>query len=184
MQVTSDTKSDHMTITLTRAKGDQVPPPIVESRPWGAIDWADLKKKIEDHHLETLQEISKVRDVDELVNRFVAWANVLLDEKYPVKRTVFKQKYTPWMTKEVLELVKEKKMLLAKYQRTRLDVHREKWLKLKTKVSNSCRKAEYEYWKDGVDSQTMWKQSYKYVGQKSPGAPTQVIVDNKIHHVT
>ena len=26
----------------------------------------------------------------------------------------------------------------------------------------------------------MWKQSYKYVGQKSPGAPTQVIVDNKM----
>ena len=184
VQVTSDTKSDHMTITLTRSKGDQVPPPIVEGRSWSTIDWADLKKKIQEHHLETLQEISKARDVDELVNRFVAWANVLLDEDYPVKKTVFKQKYTPWMTKEVLALVKEKKMMLEKYQRTRLDVHREKWLKLKTQVSNRCRKAEHDYWeeqlKDGVDSHTMWKQSYKYIGQKSPGAPTQVVVADKM----
>ena len=150
----------------------------------GAVDWADLKKKVQDHHLETLQEISKVRDVDELVNRFVAWVTVLLDEKSPVKRTVFRQKYTRWMMKEVLALVKEKSKMLAKYHRTHLDVHRQRWLKMKTKVSNSCRKAEHEYWKeqlkDGVDSQTLWKQSYKYVGQKSPGAPTQVIVDGKM----
>ena len=88
------------------------------------------------------------------------------------------------MTKEVLALVKEKKMMLEKYQRTRLDVHREKWLKLKTQVSNRCRKAEHDYWeeqlKDGVDSHTMWKQSYKYIGQKSPGAPTQVVVADKM----
>ena len=182
--VTSDTKSDHFCLTLTRAKPDQVAPPIIEGRSWKNVDWAHLKSQVEKHHQETLSDICKTRDVNEIVNRFTAWANVLLDDKHPVKRTVFKAKYTPWMTKPVLKLIREKSSLLKKYQRTHLDIHREQWLKLKTKVSNKCREAEHNYWKeklkDGVDSQSMWADSYKYIGQKSPGAPTQVVVDGKM----
>ena len=182
--VTSDTKSDHSTLTLTRAKPDQVAPPIIEGRSWKNVDWVHLKRQVEEHHQETLSEICKTRDVNELVNRFTAWSNALLDDKYPVKRTVFRAKYTPWMTKPILKLVREKSSLLKKYQRTHLDIHREQWLKLKTKVSNKCREAEHNYWKeklkDGVDSQSMWEESYKYIGQKSPGAPTQVKVDGKM----
>ena len=143
--VTSDTKRDHFTLTLTRAKPDQVAPPIVEGRSWKNVDWSHLKSQIKKHHQETLGEICKTRNVDKLVNRFTAWANVLLDDKYPVKRTIFKAKYTPWMTKPVLKLIREKLSLLKKYQRTHLDVHGEAWLKLKMKVGNKCREVEQNY---------------------------------------
>ena len=184
MQITSDTKSDHMTLTLTRSKPDQVPPPVIEGRSWSKVDWAELKREVEENHKETLADICKIRDVDTLVERFIGWSDNLLNEKYPVKRTTFKTKYTPWMTKPVLELIKEKNAMLKKYQRTHLDVHRMAWIKMKTQASNACRKAEYEYWEkklqDGVDPESLWESCYKYIGQKSPGAPTQVIVEGKM----
>ena len=88
------------------------------------------------------------------------------------------------MTKPILVLIKEKNSLLRKYQRTGLDVHREAWSKLKVKVSNTCRNAQYVYWreelKDGVESRALWKSSKRYVGQKSPGAPSQIVYEGKI----
>ena len=81
--------------------------------------------------------------MNELTNRFTAWANVLLDDKTPVKRTVFKTRYNPWMNPNLLKLIKEKRKLLKQWQRTKLDVHKERWKRLKCKVSNESRKAAH-----------------------------------------
>ena len=112
VMLTGDTKSDHLALTVTRKAEDQVADPIIEGRSWSKVDWWDLREKVNKHHLDTLKQISMVRDVNELTNRFTAWANVLLDDKTPVKRTVFKTRYNPWMNPDLLKLIKEKKMLL------------------------------------------------------------------------
>ena len=182
--VTHDTKSDHFTLTVTRSKPDQVGPKVFEGRSWRKVDWDKLTKLIYQCHGETLKSICRVRDVNELVNRFTAWSNVLLDAETPVKKTEMAPKFTPWMTPEVKKLVKEKKLALKKFQRTHLDIHCTQFHKLRTKVSNECAKAEHEYWKknlaDGVDSQSMWGIGKKFLGIKSPGAPSQIIVDGQM----
>ena len=137
--LTSDTKSDHLTMTLTRSRDDQVSDPVIEGRSWRKVDWHGLKRKIYTCHRETLKSICRVRDANEITNRFLAWANVLLDDKTPVKRTVFKNKYTPWMKPELLAEIRSKNRMFRKWQRTRLDHHRNTWLKLKCRVSNECR---------------------------------------------
>ena len=182
--LTGDTKSDHLTLTMIRSKPDQVAPPVYEGRSWKKVNWVLLKQLVYRHHMETLRGICMIRDANEIANRFTAWANVLLDDKTPVTRSEFKNNYTPWMTKPLLELIKEKNLLLKKFQRTGLETHRVAWVKLKTKVSNNCRDAQHAYWKeelkDGVESRALWKSSKRFVGQKSPGAPSQIVYEGKI----
>mgnify|MGYP007048336477 FL=1 len=81
-------------------------------------------------------------------------------------------------------MIKKKNKLLRDFQKMRHDSYRIEWLKLKTIVSNGFRDAEHNYWKeqlaDGIASDEMWKKSYQYIGQKSPGAPSQVISNGKM----
>ncbi len=55
---------------------------------------------------------------------------------------------------------------------------------MKTRVSNNCKKAEHLFWEenlqDGVKSQDMWGMSKKFLGIKSKGAPSQIIVDGQM----
>ena len=184
VMLTGDTKSDHLALTVTRKAEDQVADPVIEGRSWSKVDWWDLREKVNKHHLDTLKQISMVRDVNELTNRFTAWANVLLDDKTPVKRTVFKTRYNPWMNPELLKLIKEKKKLLKQWQRTKLDVHRERWKRLKCKVSNESRKAAHKWWEeqlmDGIPSDKLWVNARRFIGEKTPGAPSQIIVDGRL----
>ena len=160
---------------MTRKAEDQVSDPIIEGRSWSKVDWWDLRDKINKHHLDTLKQISTVEDVNELTNRFTAWANVLQDDKTPVKRTVFKTRYNPWMNPNLLKLIKEKRKLLKQWQRTKLDVHKERWKRLKCKVSNKSRKAAHIWWeeqlKDGIPSDKLWVNARRFIGEKTPGAP-------------
>ena len=75
-------------------------------------------------------------------------------------------------------MIKKKNKLLRDFQKMRHDSYRIEWLKLKT------RDAEHNYWKeqlaDGIASDEMWKKSYQYIGQKSLGAPSQVISNGKM----
>ena len=184
IMLTGDTKSDHLALSVTRKNPDQVADPIIEGRSWSKVDWWDLREKVNKHHLETLREISSVWDVDEMTNRFTAWGNVLLDEKTPVKRTVFRTRFNPWMTPELLKMVREKKKLLRLWQRTGLEVHKERWKSLKCKVSNECCKASHEWWenelKDGIQSDKLWTNARRFIGEKTPGAPSQIMLNGKL----
>ena len=184
VMLTGDTKSDHMTLTVTRAKNDQVAPPVNEGRSWSKVNWIYLKALVTECHKNTLKRMCWVRDVNELTNRFVAWANVLLDNETPVKKTVFKNRYTPWMNPDILKMIREKTAALKKWRRTSLEAHKMAYVKLKNKVSNVCRDAQVRYWdnqlSDAWDSEAIWKHAYEYVGQKSAGAPSQIIVDGKL----
>ena len=184
VQLTGDTKSDHLTLTITRSRPDQVAPPFVEGRSWSKVDWRELKQIVMERHMHTLREICRIQDVNELAEEFVNWTEEVLRDKYPVKKTQFQQKFTPWMTKDLLALVREKNHLLKEYQKTRNPLLRQRWMKMKTSVSNKCRDAEHHYWErelaDGIGSHEMWEKAYKFVGKKSPGAPSQVLVNGKM----
>ena len=56
-----------------------------------------------------------------------------------------------------------------------------------TRVSNTCCNAQHTYWreelKDGVESWALWNSSKWYVGQKSPGALSQIMYEGKILNV-
>ena len=118
--------------------------------------------------------------MNKLTNRFTAWANVLLDDKTPVKRTLFKTRYKPWMNPDLLKLIKEKKKLLKQWQMTKLDVHRERLKRLKCKVSNESRKAAHTWWKeqlmDGIPSDKLWVNARRFIGEKT----SQIVVDGKL----
>ena len=184
VQLTGDTKSDHLTLTITRSRPDQVAPPFVEGRSWSKVDWRQLKQIVMERHMHSLREICRIQDVNELAEEFVNWTEEVLRDKYPVKKTQFQQKFTPWMTKDLLALVREKNHLLKEYQKTRNPLLRQRWMKMKTSVSNKCRDAEHHYWErelaDGIGSHEMWEKAYKFVGKKSPGAPSQVLVNGKM----
>ena len=182
--LTSDTKSDHLTMTLTRGVSDQVDDPVIEGRSWRKVDWHGLKRRIYTCHKETLRSICMVRDANEITNRFLAWANVLLDDKTPVKRTTFKTKFTPWMNPELLAEIRDKNKSLRKWQRTGLDCHRSDWLRKKTKVSNHCKKAQHDYWEQMLtsyeDPETVWGHARKYTGEKKAGSPAQVVCNGRL----
>ena len=107
-----------------------------------------------------------------------------MDDKTPVKRTVFKNKYMPWMNPDLLTEIRDKNKIFQKWQRTRLDHYRNTWLKLKFRVSNQCQKAEHDYWAKMLsnyeDPETYWGYAKKYTGEKTAGSPSQVVSDGKL----
>ena len=184
IMVTNDVKSDHFALTLTRKPEDQVSDPIIEGRAWSKVDWCELKERITRDHMDELQEMCRIRNVNALTKRFTEWAGEILDVKTPVKRVKIRGKYNPWMTKEMLEKVKEKSRMLKKWQRNRLIIHKREWQKLKCEVSNGCKKLCHDWWtnklKDGVPSDKLWVSARQFIGEKSPGAPSQIVVDGKL----
>ena len=182
--VTGDVKSDHMAITVTRKPADQIPDPIVEGRSWSKVDWWELKDRIQREHLGTLQEISRIRNVNEQTVKFTEWAGQLLDVKTPVKRRVFRSRYNPWMNSDLLKKIREKSRLLKLWQRNRLQAHLDRWLVLKKEVSKECRQASHAWWeeklRDGVPSEKLWVSARQLIGEKTPGAPSQIVVDNQL----
>ena len=107
-----------------------------------------------------------------------------MDDKTPVKRTVFKNKYMPWMNPDLLTEIRDKNKLFQKWQRTRLDHYRYTWLKLKFRILNQCQKAEHDYLakilSNYEDPETDWGYAKKYTGEKTAGSPSQVVSDGKL----
>ena len=185
--------SDHDIISYVRfAKGPPEPSKTIIKRSYKSLS--------QDNFLADLAKVNwspvyGCLDVDSAVNTFTAIFSGILDIHAPWIKFQKRKQFTPWITNETKELIKQRDMWkktameLAKQSPSRHDDEQSNaWLqykKYRNKINNKKRNEEILYKSkqviDGLNSpENTWKIAKSYMGWKQHGAPSQLDEDGTL----
>ena len=91
-----------------------------------------------------------------------------------MKKVCLKQRSEPWMTHEILQLIKERDKLILEFKRSNQKSSYEQFCKIKNLIQNKVKKAKNSFYNDKVEeckgaSSQLWK-TLKSIGL-SKGTP-------------
>ena len=98
----------------------------------------------------------------------------VIDKVAPVKKIRLKQRSEPWITHEILELIKERDKVLLEFKRSNQKSSYEQFCKIRNLIQNEVKKAKNSLYNDKVEeckgsSSQLWK-TLKSIGL-SKGTP-------------
>ena len=152
--------SDHELILVTRKKGPTVKVKCAfYGRSYRNFDKTQFKNKLSEYNWDNLQDINNVDRKWAYLHKTIS---DILDEMCPIKKFKINKIKQPWITPQLLELIKDKDFKLAKAKRSKLPAD---WMEAR-KIRNFCtkrlRNAKAEFIRDkmiatGGDQKKFWK---------------------------
>ena len=183
VRITSEFRSDHAVMTLVRSKFDFPGPDAIYKRSWKKIDWDWVHETLTKDWWRTLEDIQRIEDVDEQVERVTALLNFVLDSRWPVKKISTKKNYSPWCSDQLKQEIKEKNQKFKWAKETGDSQAMEEFKKLNNKLGNKLDRAHDMYYETyiykNVDSKQVWEYGYEYASRSTPGAPNSLIIEGR-----
>ncbi len=108
--------------------------------------------------------VYEAETVDEAWNNFKNIFIKVIDKVAPVKEMRIKQRTEPWITTQVLDMIKEKDGLISEYKKDKNNKDKyDKFCKSRNKLQQNRRKIKSEYISDKIqenynNSKKLWKQ--------------------------
>ena len=126
--------------------------------------------------------------VNENWNCFRKLFTCVLDIVTPLKEIRVKQNTEPWMSTEILNLIKERDELLLKYRKSNNSEDHKKFCMIRNKVQREVKSARSNYFSDKIeenknDPTRLWKQ-LKDLGYKSKTEEAIIVlnINNELCH--
>ena len=129
-----------------------------------------LKNYTKEKIIEQLKEINWFQvlncdDVGKAWSAFHALFAGVIDKVAPVKKVCLKQRSEPWITHEILELIKERDKVLLEFKRSNQKSSYEQFCKIRNLIQNKVKKAKNSFYNDKVEeckhgkgsSSQLWK---------------------------
>ena len=163
----SQTLIDHVyTSTADNVTRCNVVPLSLSDHDMVIFSWRKCKPKFDGNHcyitsrnikkidiesfVSDLRQISlnDVLDEDSIENAYEIWVNKIrfvLNKHAPVKKKRVRHRKSPWMTREILDLIRKRDQAKKIAKRTNTDVSWENFRKLRNQGTSNVRKAKREY---------------------------------------
>ena len=179
---TKEFKGDHHALIMVRSETDTAGNMKCTKRKWSKVDyiWVFCTYYVfwsQNVH----EELLNIHDPDVVAEKFTAILSTILDEKWPVTTFTVKPNYSPYVTKKLLTMRKEKKRL---YNEWKKDKTMEKYKAVRSvsnKLRQATKKARMRYYGrrmgDYKDSKKLWEYAKDLLNWRQDGGPTTIIVD-------
>ena len=131
------------------------------------------------------EPIHTATDIVTTYEKFISLLNAVIDRHAPMRKVRVKQKESPWMTSEILAMIRDRDKLKIKAKRSKLSSDWEHYKKARNSVTSRIRHVKRQFISNkiqtaGTSTKEIW-QSLKYVvpGKKTNSQITSVTVDNE-----
>ena len=147
----------------------------------------DIVRFIDDLNKISLDETLQKTSTHEAYDTWVSKIRSLLDKHAPIKRKRVRSKNSPWMTSEILNLIREREK--AKHNAKRINTN-EEWSKVKrlrNQVTSLVRKTKRKYVTDNIkknigNATVMWKVLKELIPSSKSTTRVKKIIYDGIEH--
>ena len=96
--------------------------------------------------------MNNMNDVNEKWGNFYTSVESELNKIYPIREFCFKKEKPPWLTLDLLELIKDKDYLLKKARKSKLDIDKTNARQARNLVNSLIKRARSDYVKEQLDA--------------------------------
>ena len=175
--------SDHCPIACIRSTQlESTKPRLIHKR--------NTKQFVEESFLTDLTQsniskTSELQTADSALNLFAETFTSILDKHAPFKKLRVKDRTTPWLTKELLTLFRERDKAWALARKTDNSLHWSLFRQLRNKCTITVKKAKSSFYTDQItssisDPTKFWKVVNSHKNKSSGSFPTHIIVDKTL----
>ena len=176
--------SDHMVICAVRyTKASVNHPKYICRRRYRNFDQDKFTKMVNNLSWE---QLLNCEDIDTVVNMFTTQILQILDELAPMKKIQLRSNYSPWISNETLDMMKNRDALHRYATLSQSHEDYREYKKLRNKINNRL-KYEEKKWQSvklseiGSNSAKTWKTLKGILGWKSSGPPSKLFYKGSLH---
>ena len=123
-------------------------------------------------------------DPEQAVNIFTSKLTLILDEMAPMKTYQVRKKYAPWLTNGTKGLMTERDLAQKKAAETGKADDWKHFRKLRNQINSKLKKEKTQWQANRMEmcsnTSDTWKTVKNWLGWKSGGPPTQLVVDGEL----
>ena len=149
------------------------------------FDQDSFKKDMVDINFDPLY---KIKDPEAACSAFLSLITPIIDKHAPLKRTRIKQKDSPWMTANIIKLMRKRDRLKQKAKNSKKDADWNKYKKARNNVTTLIRQTKRDFISAHIESSVhdvkkVWK-TLRYLApeRKSDTEATSIKVDGNYIH--
>ena len=129
--------------------------------------------------------VYKAPDLETMYDRFLSLLYSVIDRHAPMRKVRVKQKESPWMTRDILTMIRDRDKLKIKAKRSKLTSDWENYKKARNNVTSSIRQSKRQFIANKIEqagnsTKEIW-QSLKYVipGKKKDTQTASIKVNDE-----
>ena len=175
--------SDHLAVMILKhSKEVVIKPEVVKKRSYKNFSKEDFLREVK--YTDFSSVLEKV-DASCAAQEFSTIFARILDNHAPVKIFQTRKNYSPWLSEEIKEIMKERNKLKIESITSDDPNILKRFKELRNKVKTKLSSAESAYYRKKFDEsdgdvKKVWKTAYQFLGKSEDLAPKQMILDGAI----